>query len=117
LAASTRPAQVTVRIVNRAEGRRLNRAFRGGDYATNVLTFIYSDQQPLVGDIIVCAPVVRQEAKASGVPAEAHFAHLVIHGILHLQGHDHQRPREAGLMERLETEIVTRLGYADPYAA
>jgi len=116
-AALAQPAQVTLRIVNRAEGRRLNRDFRGKDYATNVLTFTYPDQQPLTGDIVLCAPVVRQEAKLNGVEVEARFAHLVIHGMLHLQGHDHQRSREAGLMERLETEIVTRLGYADPYAA
>jgi probable rRNA maturation factor len=116
-AALMRPAQVTLRIVNRAEGRSLNRAFRGKDYPTNVLTFTYPDQKPLTGDIVLCAPVVRQEAKENGVEVEAHFAHLVIHGMLHLQGHDHRRSREARLMERLETEIVTRLGYADPYAA
>jgi probable rRNA maturation factor len=103
--------------VNKAEAQRLNREFRGKDYATNVLTFVYHDHRPLAGDIVLCAPVVRQEAKAQGAKLDAHYAHLVVHGMLHLQGHDHERARQAEAMERLETEIVTRLGYADPYVA
>jgi probable rRNA maturation factor len=116
-AALAQDAEVTLRIVGKAEGQRLNREFRGKDYATNVLTFVYPDHQPMAGDIVLCAPVVRQEARTQGIGVEAHYAHLVVHGILHLQGYDHERARQAEAMERLETEIVTRLGYPDPYAA
>ena len=115
-AALVQDAAVTLRIVGEAEGRRLNREFRGKDYATNVLTFAYPEQRPLAGDIILCAPVVQQEAKAQGVDLTAHYAHLVVHGMLHLQGYDHERAAAAQLMEALESEIVTQLGYADPYA-
>jgi probable rRNA maturation factor len=109
-------AQVTLRLVGKVEGRRLNRDFRGKDYATNVLTFAYNDTEPLSGDVVLCAPVVLAEARAQGKTAEAHFAHLVVHGLLHLQGYDHQSARQARVMEARETEIVTRLGYPDPYA-
>jgi probable rRNA maturation factor len=115
-AALVQDASVTLRIVGKAEGRRLNREFRGKDYATNVLTFAYSDQFPLAGDIILCAPVVREEAQAQGVDLLAHYAHLVVHGVLHLQGFDHERAAAAEIMESLESEIVTQLGYPDPYA-
>jgi probable rRNA maturation factor len=116
MAALERDAEVTLRIVGRTEGRKLNLAYRGRDYATNVLTFIYPDQPTLSGDIVLCAPVVRQEAKAQRIELAAHYAHLVVHGMLHLHGYDHEHDREARAMERLETEIVTRLGYPDPYA-
>jgi probable rRNA maturation factor len=106
-------AAVTLRIVDGNEGRRLNRAFRGRDYATNVLTFVYDERRPLQGDIVLCAPVVKAEARGA---LQAHYAHLVVHGMLHLQGFDHERASEAELMELLESEIVTRLGYPDPYA-
>ena len=109
-------AVVTLRIVGTAEGRRLNREFRGKDYATNVLTFRYPELLPLAGDIVLCAGVVRREALERGIELDAHYAHLVVHGMLHLQGYDHERSREARRMERLETEIVARLGYADPYS-
>jgi probable rRNA maturation factor len=115
-AALLQDADVTVRIVGQAEGRRLNREFRGKDYATNVLTFPYPDQRPLTGDIVLCAPVVRQEAQTQGLHLLAHYAHLVVHGVLHLQGYDHERAAGAEIMESLESEIVTRLGYPDPYA-
>ena len=115
-AALVQDAAVTLRIVGEAEGRRLNREFRGKDYATNVLTFAYPEQQPLAGDIVLCAPVVRQGAHAQGVDLAAHYAHLVVHGMLHLQGYDHERAAAAQLMEALESEIVTQLGYPDPYA-
>jgi probable rRNA maturation factor len=115
-AATERDAQVTLRLVGKAEGRRLNRDFRGRDYATNVLTFAYADTDPLSGDIVLCAPVVAEEARAQGKTAQAHFAHLVVHGLLHLQGYDHQSARQARIMEARETEIVVRLGYPDPYA-
>jgi probable rRNA maturation factor len=115
-AALVQDAAVTLRIVGEAEGRRLNREFRGKDYATNVLTFAYPDQNPLAGDIVLCAPVVQQEAQAQGIGLAAHYAHLIVHGMLHLQGYDHERAAAAQLMETLETEIVTQLGYPDPYA-
>jgi probable rRNA maturation factor len=116
-AALTDDATVTLRIVDGREGRRLNREFRGRDYATNVLTFVYGERRPLQGDIVLCAPVVRAEAGRSCGKLEAHYAHLVVHGMLHLQGFDHEQARQAQLMELLESEIVTRLGYPDPYVA
>jgi probable rRNA maturation factor len=103
-----------LRIVDAAEGKRLNRAFRGKDYATNVLTFCYPDHDMLYGDIVLCAPVVRREARRTAL--EAHYAHLVVHGVLHMQGFEHESAQDAELMELIETEIVTRLGYPDPYA-
>jgi probable rRNA maturation factor len=109
-------AEVTIRIVGAAEGRRLNREFRGRDSATNVLTFPYPDRQPLAGDIVLCAPVVKREAEEQGKRLAAHYAHLTVHGMLHLQGYDHERTAQAVAMERLESEIVTRLRYPDPYA-
>ena len=115
-AALTDDAAVTLRIVGRREGRRLNREFRGRDYATNVLTFVYDERRPLHGDIVLCAPVVRAEAGRGADQLEAHYAHLVVHGMLHLQGFDHEQSRQAQFMELLESEIVTRLGYPDPYA-
>jgi probable rRNA maturation factor len=80
-----------------------------------VLTFVYSERRPLAGDIAICAPVVAREARARGVSRDAHYAHLTVHGVLHLQGHDHQRRAEAERMERLEARILARLGYANPY--
>lgn len=119
-AALERDAEVTLRLVHEAEGRRLNRDFRGKDYATNVLTFAYAeadDRGPLAGDIVLCAPVVESEAVAQGKALEAHYAHLVVHGILHLQGYDHEQDGDAAVMEARETRIVMQLGYPDPYAA
>jgi probable rRNA maturation factor len=119
-AALERDAEVTLRVVQEAEGRRLNHDFRGKDYATNVLTFPYSaagEPGPLLGDIVLCAPVVEREAGEQGKPLEAHYAHLVVHAMLHLQGWDHEHDSEAEAMEARETQIVTRLGYPDPYAA
>jgi probable rRNA maturation factor len=110
------PAEVTLRFVNAAEGRRLNRSYRNRDYATNVLTFVYG-RRPLAGDIVICAPVVAREARAQGKEAQAHHAHLLVHGLLHLQGYDHERPGEALRMERRERAILARLGYRDPYCA
>jgi probable rRNA maturation factor len=115
-AALERPAQVTVRLVDAAEGRRLNRDFRGKDSPTNVLTFVYADGDALAGDIVLCAPVIAAEARSQRKELQAHYAHLVVHGMLHLQGYDHQREHEAAAMEARETEIVTELGYPDPYA-
>ena len=114
-----RDAAVTVRFVGAAEGRRLNRTFRGKDYATNVLTFAYHGAPgaaPLTGDIALCVPVLRREARAARKTLRAHCAHLVIHGILHLQGFDHGSAKDARVMEALETRLLAGLGYDDPYA-
>ena len=118
-AAVSRSAVVTLRYVAEAEGQRLNREFRGKGSATNVLTFIYDDAQPgaLEGDIVICAPVVAREAKAQGKAVEAHHAHLLVHGLLHLQGFDHEGGDEAARMERRERAILRRLGFGDPYAS
>ena len=114
-AALARDANVTLRYVPESEGRRLNREFRGRDYATNVLTFIYSSR-PLAGDIVICAPIVAREAKAQGKEVEAHHAHLLVHGLLHLQGLHHGQDREAARMEKRERLILHELGFGDPYA-
>jgi len=123
-AALEQSAAVTLRFVDEAEGHRLNRDFRGKDYATNVLTFTYGgvdapggESERLSGDIVLCTPVVSAEAREHGKPLEAHFAHLVVHGVLHLQGYDHERNDEARTMETRETEILAKLGYPDPYSA
>lgn len=117
-AALTRPAVITVRFVGAAEGRRLNSAFRGRDYATNVLSFGYSGRRDatLAGDIVLCAPVLRREARAQGKTLAAHIAHLAVHGALHLQGLDHQNPRAARRMEAMEKKILGEIGFPDPYA-
>jgi probable rRNA maturation factor len=115
-AALDREAEVTVRYVAEAEGRRLNRRYRGKDYATNVLTFVYQDQ-PLAGDVVICAPVVAREAREQGKGLRDHHAHLLVHGLLHLQGMDHERSAAAARrMEAMERRILARLGFGDPYA-
>jgi len=116
-AALQKSAELAVRVVAEDEGRALNRDYRGKDYATNVLTFVYDDAPVLAGDIVLCAPVVSREAHEQGKPAEAHYAHLVVHGVLHLQGYDHENDADAQAMEALETEILNKLGYDDPYRA
>ena len=118
-AALARSAAITVRYVGAAEGRRLNRAYRDCDYATNVLSFGYGGggrAQTLAGDIVLCAPVLRREARAQGKALTAHFAHLTVHGALHLQGQIHQSAGAAIRMEALEKRILAKLGYPDPYA-
>lgn len=114
-AALMQQAEIVLRLVDEAEGRELNRQFRGKDYATNVLTFVYDDMQPLTGDIVLCAPVVSQEAQQQHKDLLAHYAHLTVHGVLHLQGYDHIEDADAAEMEQLETRILAALGYADPY--
>lgn len=114
-AALARDAGLTLRLVDAPEGRALNRRYRRKDYPTNVLTFAYDDRSPLYGDIVLCAPVIAQEARRQGIAAEAHYAHLTVHGMLHLQGYEHEHPHAAAVMESLESAIVTKLGYADPY--
>ena len=114
LAALVQNAEITLRIVDEAEGRELNNNYRQKDYATNVLTFPLNES-PLMGDIVLCAPVVAQEAAEQGKTLAAHFAHLTVHGVLHLQGYDHENDADAEKMEALETQIVMNLGYAPPY--
>lgn len=107
--------EVTIRIVDEVEGRALNHSYRHKDYATNVLTFPLTETPHLMGDIIICAPVVAKEAHAQQKDLMAHYAHLTVHGILHLHGYDHETEPQAELMEALETAIVTKLGYPSPY--
>jgi probable rRNA maturation factor len=114
-AALERPAQIAVRIVDADEGRHLNREYRRKDYATNVLTFDYEREPVVVADLVLCAPVLEAEAQAAGLPLEAHYAHLLVHGTLHAQGHDHERVREARVMEARESALLLALGFADPY--
>jgi probable rRNA maturation factor len=114
-AALAHPGEITVRIVDAEEGRRLNREYRGKDYATNVLTFDYSHAPLVSADLILCAPVVADEARKQKLSLEAHYAHLLVHGTLHAQGYDHEADDDAQLMEARESEIVTALGFADPY--
>ena len=107
--------EVTLRVVGAAEGRRLNRLFRSRDYATNVLSFGYG-RRPLRGDIVLCHPVIAREARQQGKTLSAHYAHMVVHGMLHLRGLDHARKAAATRMERTELRILRRLGLGDPYA-
>ncbi len=109
-------AQVTVRFLDADEGRALNATYRGKDYATNVLSFPYSPNPALEGDLVVCSAVVRREAEEQGVSPKAHFAHLIVHGMLHLQGYDHENDDDAAVMENRERAILVRLGFPDPYA-
>lgn len=117
------PAELTIRFVDAAEGQALNREYRGKDYATNVLTFAYNegeemlDDDPTRADIILCTDVLQREAAEQSKTVEEHTAHLVVHGVLHAQGYDHEDDDEADEMEGIETEILQALGYADPYAA
>lgn len=125
LAGRIREADLAIRIVGAREGRALNRHYRGKDYATNVLSFPAEVaigvklpkgvRMPLLGDLVICAPVVAREAKEQGKPLAAHYAHLTVHGALHLLGWDHEDAREAECMERLEREILADLGIEDPY--
>ncbi len=114
-AALQRDAIITLRIVDEPEGRELNRTYRGRDYATNVLTFVYDDMQTLAGDIVICAPVAEREATGQHHDLIAHYAHLSLHAALHLQGYDHENDADAAGMEQLETELMLKLGYSDPY--
>ena len=116
-AALDAPADITVRIVGAEEARALNRDFRGQDHATNVLTFDYSHAPVVHADLVLCADVVEAEARAQSVPLEAHYAHLLVHGTLHAQGHDHEREDDAERMESRESEVMQTLGFSDPYAA
>jgi probable rRNA maturation factor len=123
LADRIREADLAIRIVGSREGRALNRHYRSKDYATNVLSFPAELPEglpagvrlPLLGDLVICAPVVAREAKEQRKPVAAHYAHLTVHGTLHLLGWDHEDPREAECMEQLEREVLAGLGLPDPY--
>jgi probable rRNA maturation factor len=110
------PAEITVRVVAEEEARRLNRDYRGKDYATNVLTFDYAREPVVLADLVLCATVVEREARAARITIEAHYAHLLVHGTLHAQGHDHEQSAAAArLMEARESALLLALGFADPY--
>jgi probable rRNA maturation factor len=113
-AAAVDGGRVTVRLVGTAEARRLNLAFRGKDYATNVLAFEYEGG---AGDIVLCPSVISREAREQGKTLDAHYAHLTVHAVLHLRGYDHARPADAARMEKAEIRILRRLGHANPYVA
>lgn len=124
LAGRIRKADLAIRVVDEKEGRALNHHYRGKDYATNVLSFPAELPEglpanvklPLLGDLVICAPVVAREAAQQGKPLAAHYAHLTVHGTLHLLGWDHEDEKEAEAMEQLERDILAGLGIADPYA-
>ena len=110
-------AEITVRIVDAEEGQQLNHEFRQKDYATNVLTFDYQQEPMAIADLVLCAPVVAREAQEQNKSLEEHYAHLLVHGVLHAQGWDHETSEEdADEMEAYETAIMEELGFQDPYA-
>jgi probable rRNA maturation factor len=117
------PAELTIRFVDSAEGQTLNRDYRGKDYATNVLTFAYNEgeelaeDEPTQADIVLCTDVLQREAIDQKKTVEEHAAHLVVHGVLHAQGYDHEHDEEAEEMEQFERDIMEVLGYPDPYAS
>jgi probable rRNA maturation factor len=108
-------AEITVRIVDAEEGQALNRDYRQKDYATNVLTFDYTQEPIVTADLVLCAPVVAKEAKEQNKTLEEHYAHLLVHGTLHAQGWDHDEDEDAQVMELRESEIMDRLGFDNPY--
>jgi len=117
----TADSELTIRLVDETEGRELNHTWRHKDYATNVLSFPADVPDelldiPLLGDLVICVPVVEREANEQGKTREAHWAHLVIHGCLHLLGYDHIEDAEAEEMEALERQLLAELGHPDPYA-
>ena len=109
------PGEITVRIVGLDEGRSLNHDYRKKDYATNVLTFDYAHEPVVVADLVLCAPIVEKEAQDLGLPLQAHYAHLLVHGSLHAQGFDHEEDAMAEEMEAMEIQVLARLGFDDPY--
>ena len=114
---ATTTGNLTLRVVGAAEGRKLNRSFRGRDHATNVLSFDYrAGRGAPEGDIVLCHPVIAREAREQGKPLRDHYAHLVIHGVLHLRGMDHQKKAQRTAMERRETRLLAATGIPDPYA-
>ncbi|MBY6033513.1 rRNA maturation RNase YbeY [Marinobacter daepoensis] len=114
-------SEVTIRIVDNQESRELNHQYRGKDKPTNVLSFPFEAPAgitvPLAGDLVICAPVVEQEAREQQKAPDAHWAHMVVHGMLHLQGYDHIEDKDAEVMEALEIRLLSQLGFANPYEA
>lgn len=112
--------ELTIRLVDKKESHELNSRYRGKDQPTNVLSFPAElpagVEIPLLGDIVICAPLVKDEADAQGKPLKAHFAHLVVHGVLHLRGYDHQDDQQAAEMEALEVGLLNSLGFTNPYS-
>jgi probable rRNA maturation factor len=108
--------EITVRVVGADEGLQLNREYRDGDHATNVLTFDYAREPVVTADLVLCAPVIEAEALELGISLQAHYAHLLVHGTLHAQGFDHLQDEEALRMEGQETRVLKELGLADPYS-
>lgn len=108
--------EVAIRLVDADEGQSLNKEYRGKDYATNVLSFPYDTEPVVMGDLVICPSVVSKEAAEQNKPLEAHYAHLTVHGMLHLQGWDHDNDDDAQAMEDEEREILAAMGYPDPYA-
>ena len=109
--------EVTIRLVDADEGQELNHEYRGKDYATNVLSFPYDTEPVVMGDLVICPSIVAREAAEQNKPLAAHYAHLTVHGMLHLQGWDHDNDDDAEAMENEEKEILAAMGYPDPYAA
>jgi probable rRNA maturation factor len=107
--------EITVRIVDAEEGQTLNRDYRQKDYATNVLTFNYTQEPVVTADLVLCAPVIAKEAKEQKKTLEEHYAHMIVHGTLHAQGWDHELDEDAEVMELRETDIMARLGFKNPY--
>lgn len=107
--------EVTIRLVSAEEGRQLNMRYRNKDYPTNVLTFPYSPPPEIMGDLAICPAVVEREAIEQKKPHKTHYAHLTLHGLLHILGYDHENPTEAEIMETREREILATLGFPDPY--
>jgi probable rRNA maturation factor len=108
-------AEITIRIVDNDESQNLNNIYRKKKYPTNVLSFLVDDEVHLIGDIVLCAPVIEKEALEQSKKLEAHYAHLIIHGALHLYGYDHENKKDADIMEAKEIKILTGLGYKNPY--